>query len=63
MKAKYIPKLTVNISTKLIAVSGMLCKWDFAYEIKGIKYYTTDDINFPTTDSISEFDLKIINGD
>ena len=62
MKAKYNPETTNNISGKLIESIGIICNLELAFEVKGVKYYTTSDISFPTTDVICETDLEEENG-
>ncbi len=60
MRALYAPPSNEKLSGKLIDAKSksFVGDWDFAYEIRGVKYYTTDDIKFPTTDTVPEGDLR-----
>lgn len=60
MRALYAPSNNEKLSGKLIDAKSksFVGEWDFAFKVKKVRYYTTDDIKFPTTDTVPEGDLR-----
>ncbi len=59
IRAKYQPLDATEIPEVWLRVRGKEFLFQEVYEIKGIKYFTSDDINFPTSNPIPETDLVI----
>ena len=59
LKAEYQPRNLEDVPNQWEIAIGKEFIWYFVYEIDEIKYYVTNDINFPTSAPIKEYDLNI----
>lgn len=60
MKAKFSPRNTNNIDYKLETVLGKVYDFQYCFMIKNERFFNCEEISFPSTDIISEYDLEFI---
>jgi len=60
MRAKYTPNVK-NMLSYLEHCIGKVYDWIFINEVKGIRYYTTQDIKFGSSQPIRERDLTKVD--
>lgn len=60
MKAKFNPRKADNLDYKMETMLSKTHDFQYCFTIKGEKFFNCEEIGFPSTDIISEYDLEFI---